>query len=353
MIKLGVIGTGGMANHHATQFSAMEDVRIAACCDVSKERREAFAEKWKVPAPAVYADYRDMLENEPLDGITNVTPDAMHADISIAVLEKNIPILCEKPMASNLADARRMLEAARKAAVPNMINFSYRNSSGLQAAAEFVRGGGIGEIRHVESSYLQSWLVSKGWGDWHDSPSLLWRLSTRHGSAGDLGDIGVHIYDLTSFLVGDIGSIYCQLKTFDKGVPGNRVGEYVFDANDSFASTVTFANGALGTIHSSRWAVGQANSLRARVYGTQGGLEVDLDRSYEEYKVCLGEDNIKTFKWETVKAPPTPSNYQRFVNCIRSGRQDPSDFANGVKIQAYLHYSFESDRLGRPVEVKL
>ena len=140
MIKLGVIGTGGMANHHATQFGAIDDVQIAACCDVSTERRADFAEKWKVPASAVYADYRDMLAKETFDGVTNVTPDAMHADISIAVLEKSIPFLCEKPMATNLADARRMFDAARKAGVLNMINFSYRNSSGLQAAAEFVRG---------------------------------------------------------------------------------------------------------------------------------------------------------------------------------------------------------------------
>lgn len=350
MIKLGVIGTGGMANHHASQFSAMKDVKITACCDVSEERRAAYAEKWQVPA--VYADYREMLEKEQLDGITNVTPDAMHADISIAVLEKKIPILCEKPMASNLEDARRMLAAARKAGVINMINFSYRNSCGLQAAAEFVRGGGIGELRHVESSYLQSWLVSKGWGDWRTAPGMMWRLSTRHGSAGDLGDIGVHIYDLTNLLCGDIARISCTLKTFDKGIPGNQVGEFVFDANDSFVSTVVFANGALGTIHSSRWAIGQANSLRARVFGTLGGLEVDLDRSYDEYRVCIGEENIKAFKWETVKCPPTPSNYERFISAIRTGRPDPSDFANGVKIQAYLHYSFESDRLGRPVPVQ-
>jgi predicted dehydrogenase len=234
-----------------------------------------------------------------------------------------------------------------------MVNFSYRNSSALQAAATFVRGGGIGELRHVESSYLQSWLVSRGWGDWRESPGLLWRLSTAHGSAGDLGDIGVHIYDLTSLLCGDIASIYCKLETFDKGIPGNRIGEYLFDANDSFASTVTFANGALGTIHSSRWAIGHANSLRARVYGTLGGIEVDLDRSYEEYRVCIGEENIKAFKWETVKCPPTPSNYERFVTAIRTGQPDPSDFANGVKIQAYLHYSFESDKLGRPVAVEI
>ncbi|MCS7061652.1 MAG: Gfo/Idh/MocA family oxidoreductase [Anaerolineae bacterium] len=351
MIRLGVIGTGGMANYQASQFSKIEGVRITACCDVSAERRAAFAQKFNVPA--VYADYREMLEKEQLDGVTNVTPDAMHAEVSIAVLEKRIPILCEKPMATTLDDAKRMLEAAEKAGVIHMVNFSYRNSSALQAAAQAVRAGAIGELRHVESSYLQSWLVSKGWGDWRESPGLLWRLSTKHGSAGDLGDIGVHIYDLTSFLCGDIAEIYCKLRTFDKGVPGNQIGEYVLDANDSFVSTVMFANGAIGAIHSSRWAVGHSNSLRARVYGTAGAIEIDLDRAYDEYRICAGEENMKTYHWETVKCPPTPSNYERFIEGIRTGKRDASDFVNGVKIQAYLHYSFESDRLGRPVRIEI
>ena len=351
MIRLGIIGTGGMANHHASQYSAMPDVKMTACCDVSPERRKAYAEKWNVPQ--TYADYREMLEKEQLDGVVNVTPDAMHANISIAVLEKGIPILCEKPLASNLADAQRMLEAARKANVPNMVNFSYRNSCGLQAAVEVIRAGTLGHIRHVESSYLQSWLVSHGWGNWRTDPSMLWRLSTKHGSAGVLGDIGVHIYDLTSFLCGNIDTIQCTLRTFDKDIPDNKIGEYELDANESFVSTVSFANGGLGTIHASRWAVGQANSLRARVYGDNGSIEVDLDRSYDEYRICTGKENIDKFQWETVKCPPTPSNYERFVTAIKTGKNDASDFANGVKIQAYLHYSMASNERGSAMKVEL
>jgi predicted dehydrogenase len=300
----------------------------------------------------VYDNYCDMLEKEQIDGVDNITPDAMHAEVAIAVIEKVIPILSEKPLASNLADAKRMLEATQKHPVINMVNFSYRNSCGLQAAAEVVRKGTLGHILHVESSYLQSWLVSRGWGDWRTGDGMLWLLSTKHGSAGVLGDIGVHIYDLTTLLCGDISTIQCSLRTFDKGVPGNQMGEFVFDANDSFVSTVSFANGALGTIHASRWAVGQANSLRARVYGDKGAIEIDLDRSYEEYRICTGQDNIDKFKWETVKCPPTHSNYQRFINAINTGQQDPSNFANGTRIQAYVHYSLESGKLGRAVKVE-
>ena len=86
MIALGLIGTGGMANHHALQYSQIDGVKIAACCDVSKERAAAFAQKWSVPK--VYTDYHEMLAKESLDGVDNVTPDAMHADISIAAVEK-------------------------------------------------------------------------------------------------------------------------------------------------------------------------------------------------------------------------------------------------------------------------
>jgi predicted dehydrogenase len=169
---------------------------------------------------------------------------------------------------------------------------------------------------------------------------------------GVLGDIGVHIYDLTCFLVGEFAAIQTTLRTFDKGIPGNQIGEYPLDANESFVSTVNFANGALGTIHASRWAVGQANSLRARVYGDKGAIEIDLDRSYDEYRICTGTENIEKFIWETVKCPPTPSNYERFITSIRTGKQDPSDFANGARIQAYLHYSMESDKAGRMLTVE-
>jgi len=350
MIKIGIIGTGGMGNHHASQFSKIGGAKIVACCDISEQRCKAFARKWKVPA--AYTGYHEMLECEELDGVANVTPDAMHAPISIAAIGKGIAVLCEKPLATNLNEAKQMLDAATRHKVINMVNFSYRSSSGLQAAAKVIRQGKIGYIKHVESSYLQSWLVSRAWGDWRKTDSLLWRLSTKHGSMGTLGDIGVHIYDLTSFLCGDFAQIHCKLKSFDKGVLGNQVGEYVLDANDSFVSSVIFKNGAIGAINGSRWAIGQINSLRARVYGDKGAVEIDLDKAYDEYRVCVGQRNIDKPTWKTVKCPPTPNNYERFISAIKTGRNDPSDFADGVKIQAYLDRSFESDRLGRWVAIE-
>lgn len=231
-----------------------------------------------------------------------------------------------------------MLAAVEKAGIVHMVNFSYRDSSALQEAAARIRKGEIGRVMHVETSYLQSWLSSKCWGDWRTEPNWLWRLSTSHGSMGVLGDVGCHLYDATCLLAGEIAELQCRLMTFSKGKPDPRSSEYSLDANDSFMTTVLFKGGGLGTVHSTRWATGHENALRFRIYGDRGAVEVDLDRSWNEYCLCAGTKNIDAATWERIEAKPTPNNnYWRFIKAVQTGRGDPSDFTNGLHIQAYLH----------------
>lgn len=350
MIRIGVVGMGGMGWGHTRAYNAMKGVKVVACCDINEKACRAAAEALGVPS--AYTDHREMLKKEKLDAVSCSASDAAHCPVSLATIKKGLHIFCEKPLTTTLDEAKRMAAAAEKAGVISMVNFSYRSSSALQHASKFVQDGGIGELRHVEASYLQSWLTRTVWGDWVRNPAWMWRLSTRHGSAGVLGDLGCHIYDMTAMICGGISEIDCRLKTFKKGVRGERIGEYILDANDSYVATVVFKNDALGTVHSTRWASGQANSLRVRAYGTKGAVDVDLDRSYSEYLQCVGQEAMKKTEWTTVKCKPTPENHKRFIAAIRSGKQDPSDFQNGLSVQKYLHYSAESDRLRRPVKVR-
>jgi len=326
----------------------MSGVALVACCDINKDRAAAFAEKWSIPR--VYTGYKTMFEKEKLHGISNVAVDSMHAPISIAAMKKGIAILCEKPLATTLADAKKMLAVAKKTGVINMVDFTRRGVTAVQGAAAYIAKGNIGRIMHVEASYLQSWLSQPAWGDWRTIPAWTWRLSTKHGSAGVLGDLGCHIYDTALLLCGDISEIACTLKTFDKG---GKIGPYLLDANDSFVSTVRFKNGAIGSIHSTRWATGHMNSIRVRVYGDKGAVEIDLDRAADEFQVVRGAAAMKKGLWTTVKCARTPTMWERFVTSIRTKKNDPSDFANGVKVQAYQHYSVLSDTTGRPVKVTL
>jgi predicted dehydrogenase len=351
MIRLGIIGTGNMAANHAEAFPGIRGVKVAACCDLDASRAQEFAARWKIPR--WYADPRQLLEAETLDGVSVVTPDASHAAVTLAAIEGGLAVLCEKPLATSLADARRMRDAARARGVVTHVNFSYRNAPCVQEAAVFIRGGGIGRVLHVEASYLQSWLVQDTWGDWRTSDTFTWRLSRRHGSAGTLGDVGCHIYDLTAFLCGRIEEIACRLATFDKGVSGSRIGPYVLDANDSFVSTVRFHGGGVGTVHATRWATGQLNSLKVRVYGDEGAVDVDLDRSTAAYLLARPRVPRRPAAWRPVKARPCPTQYERFVAAIRRGKSDESDFDNGTVVQACLEASFISDRRRRPVKVRV
>ena len=117
-------------------------------------------------------------------------------------------------------------------------------------------------------------------------------------------------------------------------------------------STVSLAGGGLGTVHATRWATGQLNSLRVRIFGDEGAVEVDLDRSLDAYRVSRSTGRIRGIKWKEVRCRRTPSQYERFITAVHGGRSDVCDFANGARVQAYLDASMVSDREKRPVRVK-
>ncbi|MBC8012388.1 MAG: Gfo/Idh/MocA family oxidoreductase, partial [Burkholderiales bacterium] len=301
-VRVAILGTGGMANRHVELFKLIPGVEIVAGCDVDRARVEAFCLKHGIPATGAYTDFAQLLRECPCDAVSNVTPDAFHAALSIQALKAGKHVLCEKPLGLNHAETTRMVTAAKKVGTVAMVNFSYRDWSALQDIAARVHAGELGELRHVEASYLQTWLSSPIWGEWSTTPAWLWRLSTKHGSKGVLGDVGVHIVDFATYPAGPIKKVFCQLKAFDKA-PKNRIGEYPLDANDSAVINVEFANGALGTIHTTRWATGYPNRLALKLHGTKGAFAFDSDLGTDSYRACVGPD-VATAKWQDVKAAP-------------------------------------------------
>lgn len=347
-VRIAIAGTGGMANAHAERFLSIPGVEIAAVCDVDEDRARSFAGR-HAPQAEVFGDFAELLRKADATAVSIVTPDRFHAPMALAAIAAGKHVLCEKPLATTHTDARRMARAAARAGVVNMVNFSYRNAPAIHKAAELVASGRLGELAHIEASYRQSWLVSKGWGDWKTNPAWLWRLSTKHGSAGVLGDIGVHILDFATYPAGPLRSVQARLKTFTN-LKGRRLGEYPLDANDSAVIQAEFANGALGVIHMSRWATGHLNSLALSIHGTKGALRLDLDRSYDSLEVCLGSA-VNDARWTTVKARPVPSIYERFIRAVRDGTSANPDFARGSAVQAMLDACFESHRSGRAVRI--
>lgn len=344
-IKLAIVGTGGMAHAHAGTLRKIKGCSLVAVADVDRKRVETFAARFGITG--IYHSQEELLEKVEVDAVINATSDAWHAPLTLEALSAGRHVLCEKPLATCYADAKKMADSARRRGLINMVNFSYRNSPAIQRARAMVARGDLGRPLHFEASYLQSWLSSLVWGEWRNNPSWLWRLSTEHGSAGVLGDVGVHILDFAGYPLGDYAAINCKLATFDKA-PGGRIGKYRLDANDSAVLHAEMKNGALGVIHTSRWASGYQNSLRLRIFGDEGSLAIDLDKSEKQIEVCLGKDRHKA-AWKTIDCPATPNNHERFVRSVRTGKNDQADFARGAAVQRVLDACIESSRTGKTI----
>lgn len=347
-MRLLILGTGGMANTHATHFAAIDGVELVGAVDVDPARAEAFASKHAIPH--IFTSLDEAIAWGKFDAAANVTPDRAHHPTTLALMAAGKHVLCEKPLAENYAKADEMARAAEASGLVTMVNLTYRNVAPLQAARAMVLAGEIGRVRHVEASYLQSWLVSRAWGDWATESQWLWRLSTRHGSNGVLGDVGIHILDFASYgTASDVEHVFARMKAFDKA-PDNRIGEYQLDANDSFTMTVDFSNGALGVIHASRWATGHLNELRLRIHGDKGALEVMHSTEGSRLAGCLGDD-VERAVWRDIDAGTVPTNYQRFAAAVMAREPVEPGFRHAAELQRVLDLAMETEKERREMAV--
>ncbi|MFK7894096.1 MAG: Gfo/Idh/MocA family protein [Granulosicoccus sp.] len=343
-LMLLLIGTGRMADLHAARFAELAGVSILAAVDTNPQRLRNFCRKHAILN--AYSDLHKALEAHAYDAVTVVTPDSSHAAVTLEALKYGLPVLCEKPLADTLDAAERMTLAAEEKRVVNMVNFSYRTSGALHKARMLVDDKVLGEIRHIEASYRQSWLCNDYWGDWREDEAWLWRLSKNHGSTGVLGDVGIHILDYLLAGTGlDISGLHCRLQTFDKA-PFNSIGEYQLDANDSCVLNIELENGALGVVHMSRFYSGFMNDLEMSIHGTSGALKLTTGENGDKLLACIGTD-LQHNRFEPIAVEAQPDTFKRFVDALQNGTTDLADFAHATKLQRYLDACFRSHDAGQ------
>jgi predicted dehydrogenase len=336
MVRLLILGTGNWAASHAENFTAIPGCQVVGAVDVSEERSRHFCAVHDIPR--AFDDLDAAIRWGEFDAVSNVTPDRVHHPTTMKLIAAGKHVFCEKPLAESYPLAREMSEAIEAAGLVGMVNLTYRNVPALHQTRRMIAAGTIGEVRHVEASYRQSWLVDGR--DWRTEPRWLWRLSSRHGSKGVLGDLGIHILDFVTYAIGlDPVSIQARLQTFSKA-PNDRIGEYVLDANDSAVMSLTFANGALGVIHTSRFMAGYDNTLRLHVFGTRGAVELDFSHECTSLRACDG-DNVRDQSWRLIRCPAVPTNYARFVEAVRTGQTIEPGFRRAAELQRVLGACFD------------
>jgi predicted dehydrogenase len=252
------------------------------------ERTAAAAGRWGFDETAT--DWRSVVGRPDIDVVDICTPGDTHAEIALAALAAGKHVMCEKPLANDVADADRMVAAADRAAtqgVVSMCGFSYRRTPALSLARRLIEDGRLGEIRHVRAQYLQDWLSDA------EAP-FTWRLDKERAGSGTLGDIGAHSIDTAQWLTGDrIDGVSATLRTFTltRPVLGEQVGlggrahegaeRRHVSVDDAVAFTAAFSGGALGVFEATRMATGHRNSNRIEINGDRGSVAFDF-RSMNE-----------------------------------------------------------------------
>ncbi len=219
--------------------------------------------------------WEEVVARDDIDVVDICTPGDSHKEIAIAAARAGKAVLCEKPLANDLADAIGMHEAAEAAGVVHMVCHNYRRAPAVALARAWISEGRIGDIRHYRGTYLQDWIVDP------DFPRV-WRLEKARAGSGALGDIASHSIDLARHLVGEIAEVSGLLETFipERPLEGGG-GRGPVDVDDAALALLRFENGAIGSVEGSRFAPGRKNYNRFEINGSRGSIAFDLERMNE------------------------------------------------------------------------
>ena len=354
-----MIGSGWMGVAHSNAFrnAAMwynlpVKLVMKVVCGRSEKNLAAFANRfgWE----ETETDWRKVVAREDVDLVTIAAPGDLHADIAIEAARHGKHVLCEKPLANNLADAERMLEAATSAGIRHCCGYSYRFTPATALATRFVREGRLGRIFHVYSRYAQDWPASP------DFP-MTWRFHKARAGSGSLGDMCAHSIDLTHFISGlQFEEVVGGLQTLipDRPLPaaegqGQRAKVTVDDVAQFLCR---FNEGATGCFEATRMATGRKNHNCIEINAELGALYWDFEDQnnlyfYDGSRPAIERGFTKinaTHDDHPYGGGPWPQGHglgyadtfvievAEFVKAIVAGAEFHPSFADGVRVQRVL-----------------
>jgi predicted dehydrogenase len=290
VVNIGIVGTQFMGKAHsnaymdvAKYFDLSAEPVMKAACDVNEADLKAFAGRfgWQ----SIETSWEKLISRKDIDVIDIVTPNVLHMPIAVAAAKAGKHIICEKPMAMNVGEAKKMVDAAKEAGVRNMVAFNYRRVPAIMLAKQLIEQGKIGKIHHFNAVYYQDWLVDPNF-------PYVWRHDVSKGGSGAHGDMNAHTVDLARYLVGEITSVCAASEVFvkERPLPGGK-GTGQVTADDALYFMARFKDGVLGNFMATRFATGRKNYLRLEIFGSEGSLIFNLERM-NELEYFSRKDNL-------------------------------------------------------------
>jgi len=336
-VGFGLIGTGLWGGLHSRVYGAADGVELLGVDDIIEERAQAVAKDHGAKA---YTDYRDLLQDKQIKAVSIVTPDFAHTEIALAAAEAGKHILCEKPLATTVAECEQIVAAADKAGVKLMVDFHARWSPPFYKAWETIRAGDIGQPQHVYYRLSDRIFVPIEMLSWAGKSTVMWF-------------IGSHSIDTVRWLLGDeVRRVYA--------VSGSRILKKMgIDTPDYYQSTLEFRSGATAVIENS-WIMPNTMpniiDLKCELVGSKGAVYVDGSH----------HRTLETYTEEDATYPDVlvmPSIYDRqqgfaaesirhFIDSVLNDRELIVTGRDGLEVTKVICAVEESIRTGQPVDVQ-
>ncbi len=279
ILNIGMIGYGFMARAHSNAYATVNHFFelqhrpvLKAVCGRNAAAVHKFADNWGYES--VETDWRTLIARDDIDVIDVCVPNNLHKEISIAAAEAGKMILCEKPLAMNVAEGEEMCEAVERTGVPNMVWYNYRRVPAITHAKNIVDSGNLGRIYHYRANFLQDWTIAE---DLPQGGAALWRLDVNSAGSGVTGDLLAHCIDTAIWLNGGIQDVTAMTETFVKERMHTETGQ-VEDVgiDDACAFLCHFDNGSLGLFESTRYARGHKAQYTFEINGEHASIRWDL-----------------------------------------------------------------------------
>ncbi|MBN8788665.1 MAG: Gfo/Idh/MocA family oxidoreductase [Terrimonas sp.] len=279
-LRIGLVGTGFMGRTHSNGYNRVPNFFpdleytpvLKAVCSRNKEKVQAFADQWGYES--IETDWKKLIAREDIDAVDICTPNDMHAEIAIAAANAGKMILCEKPLARTLAEAKPMVDAVEKAKVKNTVWYNYRRLPAVTLAKQIIDSGKLGKIFHYRANFLQDWTIS---ADVPQGGTAAWRLDAEAAGSGVTGDLLAHCIDTAMWLNGGIKDVSAVTETFIKERFHQLTGKVEkVGIDDACIFHCHFENGSLGLFESTRYARGHKALYTFEINGEKGSLRWDL-----------------------------------------------------------------------------
>lgn len=272
-LKIGMIGYGGIGRVHALAYRAIpfhyglpaDTVQLVGVATTNPQSAEKAARE--IGCDYWTANYHDLLARQDIDIVDVCVPNNRHEEIVSAAAQAGKHIYCEKPLAMNVAEGRRMVAAVKAAGVKTQMTFNFRFIPAISRAKQLIEAGFVGRVFSFRGRYHRASYISP------DKP-LSWRLSKEVAGSGALFDIGSHIIDLLYYLLGEYGSVLATLETLieERPIKAGASEKGKVDVDDIALMQVRLTDNTLGILEISRMGTGAANDLQFEIFGEKGAL---------------------------------------------------------------------------------